>query len=333
MQFLTNLIGDNKPLLYLAIAVLILVVVLLLIAGYRLLFGPRIRSAGGGRARQPRLGVVDAYDLDRQRQLVLVRRDNVEHLIMIGGPNDLLIEQAIIRGQPAVPAPAPTARDVTPPVATIVEEPVMAPAPVAVQPTVAIQQPQPPVAPSPVSQNQYQAPARPAEPMARAPDLGPIEMDEPVPPMPGPTIQVSPAASVPASSPAVQPPAARPPLPPRPSPRPIPPIPRANPRPNIPPPPPKIDIPPPPPPEPVLAPEPLLAPEAVSAPEPVIAPEPVAPPQVVIESSMPEAPPAPVVELPPVRTASGPSTMAADPLDALEQEMARLLNRPPPNKN
>ncbi|MBX9874305.1 MAG: hypothetical protein K2X84_05560, partial [Beijerinckiaceae bacterium] len=45
----------------------------------------RIKGQGGGRARQPRLGVVDIHDLDRQRQLVLIRRDNVEHLVMIGG--------------------------------------------------------------------------------------------------------------------------------------------------------------------------------------------------------------------------------------------------------
>ncbi len=49
-----------------------------------------------------RLGLVDAFDLDRHRQLVIIRRDNVEHLIMIGGPNDLVIESDIVRGQPAV---------------------------------------------------------------------------------------------------------------------------------------------------------------------------------------------------------------------------------------
>jgi hypothetical protein len=50
-----------------------------------------------GRARQPRLGIVDVYDLDRQRQLVLLRRDNVEHLLLIGGPNDLVVETNIAR--------------------------------------------------------------------------------------------------------------------------------------------------------------------------------------------------------------------------------------------
>jgi hypothetical protein len=72
---------------------------------------------GSGRSRLPRLGVVDAFDLDRQRQLVIVRRDNVEHLIMIGGPNDLVIESQIIRAEarearirdkePKEPAPVP----------------------------------------------------------------------------------------------------------------------------------------------------------------------------------------------------------------------------------
>ena len=55
----------------------------------------------GGRARQPRLGIVDAFDLDRQRQLVIVRRDHVEHLLMIGGPNDVVVESNIVRAAAA----------------------------------------------------------------------------------------------------------------------------------------------------------------------------------------------------------------------------------------
>jgi hypothetical protein len=50
-----------------------------------------------GRSRQPRLGIVDVYDLDRQRQLILLRRDNVEHLLLIGGPNDVIVETNIVR--------------------------------------------------------------------------------------------------------------------------------------------------------------------------------------------------------------------------------------------
>lgn len=49
----------------------------------------------GGRNRQPRLQVLDAAAVDARRRLVLVRRDDVEHLIMIGGPTDIVIESRI----------------------------------------------------------------------------------------------------------------------------------------------------------------------------------------------------------------------------------------------
>ncbi len=54
----------------------------------------------GGRGRQQRLGAVDVFNLDQSRQLVLLRRDNVEHLVLIGGPNDVLIESQIVRVEP-----------------------------------------------------------------------------------------------------------------------------------------------------------------------------------------------------------------------------------------
>src|SRR4051794_6545550 len=38
-----------------------------------------------GRGRQPRLAVIDAANVDGRRRLVLIRRDNVEHLLIIGG--------------------------------------------------------------------------------------------------------------------------------------------------------------------------------------------------------------------------------------------------------
>src|SRR3954471_20638066 len=64
----------------------------------RRLTGNRTTLAGErSRTRQPRLGIVDVYDLDRQRQLILLRRDNVEHLLLIGGPNDVVIETNIVR--------------------------------------------------------------------------------------------------------------------------------------------------------------------------------------------------------------------------------------------
>jgi flagellar biogenesis protein FliO len=52
------------------------------------------------RGRMPRLAVIDAAAVDGRRRLVLVRRDNVEHLIMIGGPTDVVVEPNIVRGAP-----------------------------------------------------------------------------------------------------------------------------------------------------------------------------------------------------------------------------------------
>jgi hypothetical protein len=42
-----------------------------------------------------RLEVVEQASLDSRRKLVIVRRDNVEHLIMTGGPVDVVIETGI----------------------------------------------------------------------------------------------------------------------------------------------------------------------------------------------------------------------------------------------
>ena len=67
-----------------------------------------------GRARQPRLGIVDVYDLDRQRQLILLRRDNVEHLLLVGGPNDVVVETNIVRAPGARLPAQPEAADPTP---------------------------------------------------------------------------------------------------------------------------------------------------------------------------------------------------------------------------
>ena len=93
--FLNGLI-ENRALTFAAAAIAFLVALLLILLVFRLAFGRRLRMPGG-RTRQPRLGIVDAFDLDGQRQLVLVRRDNVEHLIMIGNHTDILIESEIVR--------------------------------------------------------------------------------------------------------------------------------------------------------------------------------------------------------------------------------------------
>jgi flagellar protein FliO/FliZ len=57
-------------------------------------------GANTNRGRMPRLAVIDAAAVDGRRRLVLVRRDNVEHLLMIGGPTDIVVESNIVRAMP-----------------------------------------------------------------------------------------------------------------------------------------------------------------------------------------------------------------------------------------
>ena len=69
-------------------------------------FGTGRLGGASARGRQPRLGVIDYASVDARRRLILVRRDNVEHLLMIGGPTDVVVEANIVR------AVAATSRDV-----------------------------------------------------------------------------------------------------------------------------------------------------------------------------------------------------------------------------
>ncbi|WP_291859767.1 flagellar biosynthetic protein FliO [Bradyrhizobium sp.] len=57
-------------------------------------------GANTSRGRMPRLAVIDAAAVDGRRRLVLVRRDNIEHLLMIGGPTDIVVESNIVRAMP-----------------------------------------------------------------------------------------------------------------------------------------------------------------------------------------------------------------------------------------
>jgi hypothetical protein len=64
-------------------------------------FGSGALGGAGARGRAPRLAVIEAGAVDGRRKLVLIRRDNIEHLIMIGGPTDIVVEANIVRGQNA----------------------------------------------------------------------------------------------------------------------------------------------------------------------------------------------------------------------------------------
>ena len=56
---------------------------------------------------EPRLGVSEQVMVDGRRKLVLVRRDDVEHLILTGGPVDVVIETGIVPPPDAAPLQHP----------------------------------------------------------------------------------------------------------------------------------------------------------------------------------------------------------------------------------
>jgi hypothetical protein len=74
---------------YIITAGIALAVLLVGILIYRLFSGPVMGRKG------QRLGVSEYYEIDKTRRLVLVRRDETEHLVLIGGGQDLVIESGI----------------------------------------------------------------------------------------------------------------------------------------------------------------------------------------------------------------------------------------------
>jgi chloride channel protein, CIC family len=81
---------DSETLTYALAAIAFLAGASLLLSTFRRVFRSKIclpKGVGAGR-----LSVVEGFELDRRRQLVVVRREGVDHLVMIGGPNDLVVE-------------------------------------------------------------------------------------------------------------------------------------------------------------------------------------------------------------------------------------------------
>jgi len=58
-----------------------------------------------------RLEVIDQASVDAKRRLILIRRDDVEHLLLTGGPVDLVVETGI-----AISPSPPQTAEVPPPI-------------------------------------------------------------------------------------------------------------------------------------------------------------------------------------------------------------------------
>tara|TARA_Y100000766_G_scaffold220974_1_gene193086 strand:- start:840 stop:1220 length:381 start_codon:yes stop_codon:yes gene_type:complete len=58
--------------------------------------GGAIKFNARSRNGRRRIAVVDAIGVDARRRLILIRRDDLEHLVLLGAHDDLLIEGGII---------------------------------------------------------------------------------------------------------------------------------------------------------------------------------------------------------------------------------------------
>ncbi len=72
----------------------------------------RSRTGGQAAAKPRRLALVESLDLDAHRRLVILRRDAVEHLVIVGGPSDIVVETAMGRATGELRADAPPLRGV-----------------------------------------------------------------------------------------------------------------------------------------------------------------------------------------------------------------------------
>jgi flagellar biogenesis protein FliO len=147
----------------------------------------------GGRNAQPRLAVQDATPVDSHRRLVLVRRDDVEHLLLIGGNTDIVVEQNIrpfgATARPMREAEPIQQRQAAPELPSYPPQRPVQPAPPP-RPVVSGQAPRP-VAPA--------APAQRYEPQAPAP--APVPVAPPVrtdPPAQSQSFRVEPQQAAPA---------------------------------------------------------------------------------------------------------------------------------------
>jgi hypothetical protein len=96
-DMLVPIFGESGAIIaqYVITLAVVVALIVLVVWGLRHFGGGAVRPATRGRL--PRLAIVDTLPVDTKRKLVLLRRDNVEHLILIGGPSDVVVEPSIVR--------------------------------------------------------------------------------------------------------------------------------------------------------------------------------------------------------------------------------------------
>lgn len=192
MQWLEGLAGPQfaAAVLWTLLALVLLVIVLVIVRLIKsLTFGTFV---AGGRNRKTRLAVMDAAAVDSHRRLVLVRRDDIEHLLLIGGPTDVVVEREIRLGQPRRPALTPEGGHQLP-AAPPPQQPPLQQLPMEPPPRPRMQEPPPPPPMRPVRQ---------APPPARQPERQP-QRRPPVQDIAEPVVRMA-ATRMPANPPARQ---------------------------------------------------------------------------------------------------------------------------------
>ncbi|MBB3772851.1 hypothetical protein FHS55_003476 [Angulomicrobium tetraedrale] len=159
--------NSNSGLLLVAGGVLLLILLVVLL-------GRRKRRQAHTLAVGHRLAIVDQVPIDETRRLVLIQRDDIQHLVILGGGSDFLVESGIPTarthaaarihdaGHPAAPAHA------QPPAQPVAQPPAPIPAVTPVDPTPEFARPAP-VRPAPPR-------AGSAEPAARPLDVMPMPL-------------------------------------------------------------------------------------------------------------------------------------------------------------
>lgn len=184
--------GYSAAILWTFAALILLLIVLVIIKLVRsLTFGTFV---AGGRNRKARLAVMDATAVDNNRRLVLVRRDDIEHLLLIGGASDIVVERDIRLTQHRRPVLSGSDGNDAPARPHAPEQPAPRPAPPlrAPAPAHTAVRPAPAFAPRPAPAPRTDPPAAPQATPASVPHRGPspvLAHTNPSPAAPQPTAE------------------------------------------------------------------------------------------------------------------------------------------------
>ncbi len=93
-SFIKGLFGDMGGGILAGVLALVIVIALIVFLVWALKILLEATSKVG-RGNNKRLSVTESLTINQKHQLVLVKRDNIEHLLLLGGTNELVVESNI----------------------------------------------------------------------------------------------------------------------------------------------------------------------------------------------------------------------------------------------